>query len=104
MLRMTPSTGATPCFSVFFLNRVLLLDVYKMIKSLKHPNHLFTFCFVFFQSIEFWQEAENGELLITVKLYAKKDTHMVRTLTCVLCGQFIPIHLVCKRIIYDARV
>uniref|UniRef100_A0A674NW23 GTPase Era, mitochondrial n=1 Tax=Takifugu rubripes TaxID=31033 RepID=A0A674NW23_TAKRU len=28
------------------------------------------------QSIEFWQEGENGELHINVKLYAKKDTHM----------------------------
>lgn len=37
--------------------------------------------FVCLQSIEFWQEGENGELHINVKLYAKKDTHMVRTLT-----------------------
>lgn len=56
--------------------------------------------FVFFQSIEFWQEAENGELHINVKLYARKDTHMVRTLTPVVCVHFIPIHLVCKCVIY----
>ncbi|KAM3601542.1 uncharacterized protein V6R79_014645 [Siganus canaliculatus] len=28
------------------------------------------------QSVEFWQDGENGELHISVKLYAKKDTHM----------------------------
>ncbi|KAK9536190.1 hypothetical protein VZT92_005996 [Zoarces viviparus] len=28
------------------------------------------------QSIELWQDGENGELDISVKLYAKKDTHM----------------------------
>ncbi|TDH04691.1 hypothetical protein EPR50_G00135320 [Perca flavescens] len=28
------------------------------------------------QSVELWQEGENGELNISVKLYAKKDTHM----------------------------
>ncbi|XP_071382055.1 GTPase Era, mitochondrial [Centroberyx affinis] len=28
------------------------------------------------QSVELWQERENGELDISVKLYAKKDTHM----------------------------
>ncbi|XP_068585621.1 GTPase Era, mitochondrial isoform X2 [Cebidichthys violaceus] len=29
------------------------------------------------QSIELWQDGENGELDISVKLYAKKDTHMM---------------------------
>lgn len=33
-----------------------------------------------FQSVEFWQEGENCELNISVKLYAKKDAHMVRAL------------------------
>ncbi|XP_029923945.1 GTPase Era, mitochondrial [Myripristis murdjan] len=28
------------------------------------------------QSVELWQDGENGELDISVKLYAKKDTHM----------------------------
>ncbi|XP_028278273.1 GTPase Era, mitochondrial isoform X2 [Parambassis ranga] len=28
------------------------------------------------QSVEFWQDGENGELNISVKLYSKKDSHM----------------------------
>ncbi|KAF0038100.1 hypothetical protein F2P81_008584 [Scophthalmus maximus] len=28
------------------------------------------------QSVELWQDGENGELHISMKLYAKKDTHM----------------------------
>lgn len=33
-----------------------------------------------FQSVELWQDGEDGELNISVKLNAKKDTHMVRAL------------------------
>lgn len=41
-------------------------------------GHLLTLHFLCFQSIEFWQDGENSELNIAVKLYAKKDTHVVR--------------------------
>lgn len=30
------------------------------------------------QSIELWQDGENGELHISVKLYTMKESHMVR--------------------------
>ncbi len=32
---------------------------------------------VFLQQIEIWKESENGVLDISIKLYVKKDTHMV---------------------------
>lgn len=42
--------------------------------------------YFFLQCVEYWQEEENCELHISVKLYVKKETHMVRaplpSLTC----------------------
>lgn len=32
---------------------------------------------VFLQQIEIWKESEDGVLDISIKLYVKKDTHMV---------------------------
>lgn len=32
--------------------------------------------YTFTQSVELWQDGENGELVVSVKLYAKKDTHV----------------------------
>ena len=41
---------------------------------------LLTFKHLCFQSVELWQTAENGDIDISVKLYAKKETHMVSAL------------------------
>lgn len=38
---------------------------------------LVIFNFLCFQCIELWQDGENDELDISVKVYAKKDSHMV---------------------------
>jgi len=35
---------------------------------------------VFLQQIEIWKECEDGVLEICIKLYVKKDTHMVSSL------------------------
>lgn len=35
---------------------------------------------VFLQQIEMWKESEDGVLDISIKLYVKKDTHMVSSL------------------------
>lgn len=35
---------------------------------------------VFLQQIEIWKESEDGVLDISIKLYVKKDTHMVSSL------------------------
>jgi len=41
---------------------------------------LFLIILVFLQQIEIWKECEDGVLEICIKLYVKKDTHMVSSL------------------------
>jgi len=43
-----------------------------------------------FQAIELWQDGEDSELNISVKLYAKKATHMVRSIR-TLTFMFSPV-------------
>lgn len=40
----------------------------------------FSLILVFLQQIEMWKESEDGVLDISIKLYVKKDTHMVSSL------------------------
>lgn len=49
-------------------------------KKKKEISILLTFKHLCFQSIELWHETENGDLDICVKIYTKKETHMVSTL------------------------
>ncbi len=50
---------------------------------------------VFLQQIEIWKESEDGVLDISIKLYVKKDTHMVSFFFC---------HIYLERLVFCAAV
>lgn len=68
------------------MSQVSSKSLQLLISSVK--NLLKSFSFLFFQCVEYWQEEENCELHISVKLYAKKETHMVRALLPLLTHLF----------------